>query len=84
MGADINAQVGIRDKEEYRQVLGPHGIDRRNTRGKVLLDVYNSHGLRVENTFFQHNNYTTYVSMNEYKTKCMLDVIVCSQDLHND
>ena len=37
MGADINAQVGIRDKEEYRQVLGPHGIDRRNTRGKVLF-----------------------------------------------
>ena len=80
--ADVNARIGVRDRAEYEQTLGPHGIPGRNTRGANLLEIYGTHRLRVENTFFQHSNYTTYVSKGDDKMPSMHDVFVAAGDLH--
>ena len=82
VGKDVNARIGIWDRTEYKSVLGLHGIDGRNTQGTNLLQIYSSHRLRVENTFFAHNNYTTYVSMGDNHTLSMHDLFVASQTLH--
>jgi hypothetical protein len=54
MGADINANVGCNSQEEddpFAPALRPHGISKRNLKGKNLLGVYMSHGLQVMNTY---------------------------------
>jgi hypothetical protein len=48
MGANINANVGCNSHKEddpFAPALGPHGISKRNLKGKNLLGVYMSHGL---------------------------------------
>ncbi len=40
MGADINARIGMRDREEYASVLGPFGISGQNERGANLVRLY--------------------------------------------
>ena len=55
MGADVNADIGChndRQMEEYKQVLGPNGLHKRNFKGKTLLHLYLLHNLRVTNTFY--------------------------------
>ena len=65
LGSDINARIGIRNCDEHKETIGPHGIDRSNVRGKNLLQVLTANKLRVENTFFQHrpDEYATYTSL---------------------
>jgi hypothetical protein len=40
IGADMNAQVGKCDCEEYDAILGPFGIETRNDKGRDLLQTY--------------------------------------------
>ena len=80
-GADINAKIGIRDRNEYSDVLGPNGIELRNEKGKNLLGIYANRNLMVENTFFTHDNYATY-HCKKYDTPSIHDVIVVSKGLH--
>jgi hypothetical protein len=47
IGSDINAKVGLRDCDNVKAVLGPHGPIHRNTRGSNLLSLYLSHQLRI-------------------------------------
>jgi hypothetical protein len=81
IGADINAKVGKRDCEEFKAVLGPHGPSRRNTRGSNLLSLYLSHELRVENTFFDAPNHTTFTNVKD-SDKTMIDIFACAKSLH--
>jgi hypothetical protein len=88
IGSDINARIGVRTCNEHKQVLGPHGIPRSNTRGENLLQVLAAHKLRVKNTFFNHSaeEYVTYTSIptNHHPTgiPSMHDVFACLQSLH--
>jgi hypothetical protein len=82
LGSDVNACIGIRDRPEYSSVLGPHGIKGRNTRGSNLLQVYSTHNLRVENTFFIHSDYATYFQIGKPNTPSMHDIFVCSKTMH--
>ena len=81
IGADINAKVGKRDCEEFKAVLGPHGPAGRNTRGSNLLSLYLSHELRIENTFFDASNHTTFTNVND-GDKTMIDIFACAKSLH--
>ena len=81
IGADINAKVGKRDCEEFKAVLGPHGPAIRNTRGSNLLNLYLSHELRVENTFFDAPNHTTFTNIKD-DDKTMIDIFACAKSLH--
>jgi hypothetical protein len=54
MGADINSNIGTLNdlhSTKFCAVLGPHGLSKRNKKGKNLLHVYLAHQLRVMNTF---------------------------------
>ena len=81
IGADINANVGHRDCDEFKAVLGPHGPSRRNTRGSNLLSLYLSHELRIENTFFEANNHTTFTNIKD-GAESMIDIFACAKTLH--
>ena len=55
IGSDINARIGIiRTCDKHTNVIGPHGIERSNARGKNLLHILGAHRMHVEDTFFQH------------------------------
>jgi hypothetical protein len=88
IGSDINARIGIRTCEEHASMIGPHGIERSNKRGKNLLHILGAHQMRVENTFFQHNQeeYATYSSipttLYPQGIPSMHDIFMCSQSLH--
>ena len=81
IGADINAKVGHRDCEEFKAVLGPHGPPQRNTRGSNLLSLYLFHELRIENTFFDAPNHTTFANIKD-GDKTMIDIFACAKNLH--
>ena len=93
MGADVNSNIGKLDgisSTEFRSVLGPHGLPRRNAKGESLLHVYLGHHLRVMNTFFEarsggpgHNTWTSNRPTNTgIPESHMLDLLVCSATLH--
>ena len=52
MGADVNCNVGIRTRS-FGDVLGPHGINNRNLKGKELLYLYKTNNLKLLLSFFQ-------------------------------
>jgi hypothetical protein len=83
ISSNINAGIGVRTYNEHKQILGPHGIPRSNTRGENLLQVLPAHNLRVKNTFFNHNaeEYVTYTNI-PTNHHSMHDVFSCSQSLH--
>ena len=88
LGSDINARIGIRNCDEHKETIGPHGIDRSNARGENLLQVLTANKLRVENTFFQHrpNEYATYTSLptphHPRGIPSMHDIFACSTSFH--
>jgi exonuclease III len=63
MGADVNVRLGKRECAEHSKIIGPHGIDQSNERGRNLLTLYSTHQLRIENTFFEHEHYATSVGL---------------------
>ena len=81
MGADINAKLGVRDGENYKDILGPNGFNDRNSKGELLLDIYGSHNLRVAHTYCTHDKYTTYVSLDPSKTPSTHDIFAISKEL---
>jgi hypothetical protein len=87
MGADTNANVGHALQEEddpFAPTLGPHGLSKRNSKGKNLLAVYMSHGLRIMNRYYpakQDVSRGTWTSTLN-REQSMLDAIVCSKTLH--
>lgn len=48
------------NEETYNDVLGPNGINSRNEKGSNAICFFQSLGLKVMNTFYQHNNYCTW------------------------
>ena len=47
---DWNSAVG---DESYRNIVGPHGLGRRNHRGQRLINFCEGNGLIVTNTWFR-------------------------------
>ena len=50
---DLNGHVGQRT-EGNEQVIGNHEIGQRNTEVDRILNVCNSNGMKIMNTYFQH------------------------------
>ena len=82
MGAYVNFRTGRRDQEEYISLLGINGFNGRNNRGQNLLEIYGSKDLRFENTFYTHNNYTTYMLKDLGKTTRMNGIFSIAQKIH--
>ena len=93
MGANVNSNIGKLDgiaSMEFRSVLGPHGLPRRNMKGKSLLHVYLGHRLRVMNTFFEMKlgslGHSTWTNNRPTSTGIadshMLDLLICSATMH--
>lgn len=72
IGADVNCNAGTRTPR-FSDVLGPHGINNRNYKGRALLYLYKTNNLKILLTYFKHNNYTTYRSFSAAKSVHMLD-----------
>ena len=80
IGADVNANVGIREGEDDGGALGPFGIDRVNAKGELLVNWLNQEQLCVTNTFFQHSNYVTHHSTLKNVGNVMLDCVLVSNN----
>jgi hypothetical protein len=54
MGTDVNAGIGqLKDHiEDYKHVIGCHGLPKCNAKGKILLNMYLALNLQVMNTSF--------------------------------
>ena len=84
MGADINSNIGTLNdlhSTKFCAVLGPHGLSKRNKKGKNLLHVYLAHQLRVMNTFSKEAHRARGTAPGPaigIADTHMLDVIVCS------
>ena len=76
LGVDVNCNLGIRTPM-FRDVIGPHGINNRNNKGKDLLYLLKSFNLKILLTFFQHANYVTYRSFSARQSPHMLDNFIC-------
>ncbi len=87
MGADINTNVGCNSQEDddpFALTLRPHGLSKRNSKGKNLLPVYMSYGLQVMNTHHLATcdvGHRTWISTLNGK-QSMLDIMVCLTILH--
>jgi hypothetical protein len=56
MGTNINSNIGTLDdlhSTKFCSAFGPHGLPKRNKKGKNLLHIYLAHHLYVMNTFFE-------------------------------
>jgi hypothetical protein len=94
MGAYIKSHIGTLDdlrSTKFCSALGPHGLPKRNKKGKNLLHVYLAHHLCIMNTFFEtrsknNRGHSTWTSNQPTSSGTadthMLDVIVCSAPLH--
>ena len=77
-GQDVNCNIRIRS-EMFGNVIGPYGINNRNAKGKDLLFLLNSIKFIVLLTYFRHENYTIWRSINSTRYPHMLDNFICSQ-----
>jgi exonuclease III len=77
-GCDTNSSIGtcnssychpngaVDNKDENREIIGPHGIDHMNEAGVDLMNLMKSKNLAAgATTFFQHKDYTTWRSFNK-------------------
>ncbi len=87
MGANINTNVGCNlqdDDDLLAPALGPHGPSKCSGKGKNLVDVYMSHGLRVIHTYYLekrdigHGTQTSTLN----REQGMLNVMLCLITLH--
>ena len=58
MGVNVNCNVGKRSKT-FKDILGPHGLDHQNLKGRELLYLYKSNNFKILLSFFAHTNYIT-------------------------
>ncbi len=93
MGTNINSNISTLDdlhSVEFCSALGPHGLPKRNKKGKNLLQVYLAHHLCIMNTFYEtrtnspgHSTWTSNrPTSSGVADSHMLDLIVCSALLH--
>ena len=61
----------------FRDVIGKHGIDNRNNKGKDLLYIINYFNLKTLLTYFEHANYVTYRTFSAKHSPHMLDNLFC-------
>ena len=72
MWAEVNCNVGKISKR-FKDILGPHGLDNWNLKGRDILYLYKSNNFKILLSFFAHTNYIIYRSFNDSKTPHMLD-----------
>ena len=79
---DWNCRVGTRQQGGAPpEVLGPHGIGQRNANGDLLLQLAVGKGLRLLNSFYQHDlAHTASWYHCRWHTPGVLDHAVCYQD----
>ena len=80
-GHDVNANLGIRNKI-YRKTLGPWCIDNRNMKGRIILEFFSQHILKVTNSFYKKPSFVTWRSFGISKSPHMLDVISVSETFY--
>jgi len=54
---DWNSVVG---DESHRNIVGPHGLGRKNQRGQMLINFCERNGLIVTNTWFRKSKRRLY------------------------
>lgn len=74
VGGDFNAEVGSRQGDRD-QAVGPHGVGRRNERGRKLVQVCEEMGWSVTNTWTNQRQKTTWKHP-RYKSEHLLDYIM--------
>ena len=73
-GHDVNGKLGVRLKINL-PVIGPHVIENRNKKGRILLGLLSANNIKIVNTFYQKDSYTTWRSFDNTRLCHMLDVI---------
>ena len=71
IGHNINANVGARDCEEVKCILGPNSIDNLDTKGILARNFMLSQNLRVLNTYFKNRSRRHTSSMKNIITSSM-------------
>ena len=66
------------ETDPIKSILGPHGLDNRNKKGEQLLELLLSYDLKIANSFFTKESYTTWKQFNESRSQHMLDVFSIS------
>ena len=61
----------------FRDVLGKHGIDNRNNKGKDLLYIIQSFNIKILLNYFEHVNYVMYRTFSTTHSPHMLDNFIC-------
>jgi hypothetical protein len=81
-GGRINVRIGTRTSDEHKQVHGPYGIARSNSRGKNLVHILGSKDQRVEKAFSNYT-YVTYTSIHTTFTPTAFQSCTTSSCAHN-
>ena len=76
-GHDVNANLGVMLKI-HRREIGPHGIDNMNKKGRRLLGLLIADNIKIMNTFYQKDSYTTWRLFDKTRLFRMLAVIASS------
>jgi len=96
MGADVNADIGHHNTDkiaDYKHVVGPNGLSKRNSKGEIILGMYLAQNLHVMNTYYlpkekgpqRYGTWTNILPTNHLATELdthMLDLLVCSAITH--
>ena len=69
---DVKTNICVQSSM-FSDVIGLHGLDNSNVKGKYLLFLLKSIKFRVLQTYFKHSNYTTWRSFNCTRSPHMLD-----------
>ena len=62
----------------HRQSIRPHGIDNRSKKGRRLLVLLSANNIKIVNTFYQKDSYTTWRPFDRTRLCHMFDVITSS------
>ena len=91
LGHDINANTGTNanNGQNFKDTIGPFGIENRNKKGTSLLNLLASLNLKVTNSYFNPrpsnrtatSTHTTWRNTSASKSQHMLDVFSCSNTL---
>ena len=84
-GGGINVRIGTRTSDEHKQVHGPYGIARSNSRGKNLVHILSSKDQQVEKAFsnYTQEDYVTYTSIHTTFTPTAFQSCTTSSCDHN-
>jgi endonuclease/exonuclease/phosphatase family metal-dependent hydrolase len=78
---DWNSVVG---DESYRNIVGPHGLAKKNHRGQILINFCDKNGLIVANTWFRKPNRRLYTwKAQGDRSRCQLDYILVEHQFRN-